>query len=60
MMTMYKNDPKYKIFLSSKNRHYSPFENVKIRNDNKTTKLHILQILKKLIQSGVKLVYDRG
>ncbi len=35
-------------------------EIVKIRYDNKNTKSHFLQILKKLIQSGVKSVYDRG
>ena len=35
-------------------------EIVKIREDNKNTKSHFLQILKKLIQSGVKSVYDRG
>ena len=33
---------------------------VKISKDNKNTKSHFLQILKKLIQSGVKSVYDRG
>ncbi len=33
---------------------------VKIRKDNKNTKSHFLQILKMLIQSEVKSVYDRG
>ena len=58
-MTIYKNDPKYKIFITSKNRHYSAVENVKISNDNKDTKSRILRILIKSIQSGVKSVYDR-
>ena len=58
-MITYKNDPKYKILITSKNRHLLPIENVKIRIDNKSTKSHFLRILIKLIQSGVKSVYDR-
>ena len=58
-MTMYKNDPKYKIIITSKNRHYLTVENVKISNDNKNTKSRNLEILIKLIQSGAKSVYDR-
>ena len=60
MMTIYKNDPKYKIFITSKNRHFLPIENAKIRMNNKSTKSQFLRILIKSIQSGVKSVYDRG
>ncbi|RKU25747.1 hypothetical protein C6497_15420 [Candidatus Poribacteria bacterium] len=60
MMTIYKNDPKYKKIFMSKNRHYSPFGIVKIRKDTKNTKSHFLEILIKSIQSGVKSGYDRG
>ena len=59
MMIIYKNDPKYKIFITSKNRHYLTVRNVKISNDNKNTKSPILEILIKSIQSGVKSVYER-
>ena len=58
-MIIYKNDPKYKSLITSKNRHYLTVGNVKISNDNKNTKSHILEILIKSIQSGVKSVYDR-
>ena len=59
MMITYKNDPKYKSLITSKNRHLLPIGNVKIRKDNKSTKTHFLRILIKSIQSGVKSVYDR-
>ena len=59
MMTIYKNDPKYKSLITSKNRHYLMVGNVKISNDKKNTKSRIFEILIKLIQSGVKSVYDR-
>ena len=59
MMTIYKNDPKYKSLITSKNRHLLPIGNVKIRMDNKSTKSHFLRILINTIQSGVKSVYDR-
>ena len=59
MMIISKNDPKYKILITSKNRHLFQVENNKIRKDNKSTKSHFLRILIKSIQSGVKLVYDR-
>ena len=59
MMIIYKNDPKYKSLITSKNRYFLRVGNVKIRMDNKSTKSHILEILIKLIQSGVKSVYDR-
>ena len=58
-MITYKNDPKYKILITSKNRHLLPIGNVKISNDKKNTKSHILEFLIKSIQSGVKSVYDR-
>ena len=58
-MITYKNDPKYKSLITSKNRHLLPIENVKIRNDKKNTKSCILEILIKSVQSGVKLVYDK-
>ena len=58
-MIIYKNDPKYKIFITSKNRHYLTVGNVKISNKNKSTKSRNLEFLIKLIQSGVKSVYDR-
>ena len=69
IMITYKNDPKYKILITSKNRHLLPTSknrhllpigNVKIRMDKKSTKSHFLRILIKSIQSGVKSVYDRG
>ncbi len=59
MMTTYKNDPKYKSLITSKKRHYLMVGNVKISNNNKNTKSHILEILINAIQSGVKSVYDR-
>ena len=58
-MTIYKNDPKYKIFITSKNRHYLTVGNVKISNDKKNTKSRIFEFLIKSIQSGVKSVYER-
>ena len=60
MMITYKNDPKYKSLITSKNRHLLPIGNVKISNDNKSTKSRFLRILIKSIQSEVKSVYDRG
>ncbi|RKU28733.1 hypothetical protein C6497_08210 [Candidatus Poribacteria bacterium] len=60
MMIIYKNDPKCKKIFMSKNRHYLPVGIVKIRKNINRTKSHFLQILIKLIQSGVKSVYDRG
>ena len=58
-MITYKNDPKYKILITSKNRYFLRIGNVKIRMDKKSTKSHFLRILIKSIQSGVKSVYDR-
>ena len=58
-MTIHKNDPKYKILITSKNQHFLPIENVKISNDNKSTKSRFLEFLIKSIQNGVKSVYDR-
>ena len=59
MMIIYKNDPKYKILITSKNRHLLPIENNKIRKNNKNAKSRILEILIKSIQSGMKSVYNR-
>ena len=59
-MTIYKNDPKYEILYTSKKHTFLTVGNVKIRKDNKDTKPHILEFLKKLIKSGVKSFYDRG
>ena len=58
-MITYKNDPKYKILITSKNRHLLPIGNVKSRKNNKNTKTPFLRILINAIQSGVKSVYDR-
>ena len=59
-MTIFKNDPKYKKFFMSKNQLYYIGCICQNSQGNKNTKSHFLQILKKLIQSGVKTVYDRG
>ena len=59
MMIIYKNDPKYKILITSKNRHFLTSKNVKIRNDKKNTKSLFLEILINLIKSGIKSVCDR-
>ena len=58
-MIIYKNDPKYKNLITSKNRHYCRLEMSKIRKNNKSTKSHFLRILINAIQSDVKSVYDR-
>ena len=64
MMNIYKNDPKYKPkykkTLCQKISFIIQVGIVKISNDNKNTKLLFLEILIKLIQSGVKSVYDKG
>ena len=60
MMTFYKNDPRYNTSFTLKNAPILTVGNVKIRKDKKNTKSHNLEILIKPIQSGVKLVYDRG
>ncbi len=59
-MTIHKNDPNYKVSDTSKKHSFLTVRNVKIRKDKKNTKSHILEILIKSIQSGVKPVYDRG
>ncbi len=59
-MTIYKYDPKYKVSYTSKKHTFLTVGNLKIRKDKKNTKPHILEILIKSIQSGVKSVYDRG
>ncbi|RKU29148.1 hypothetical protein C6497_07095 [Candidatus Poribacteria bacterium] len=63
-MNIYKNDPKYKPkykkTLCQKISYNRQVEIVKISKDNKNTKSHFLEILKKLIQSGVNSVCDRG
>ncbi len=59
MMNIHKNDPNYELSFTSKNAPILTVENVKIRKDNKNTKSHIFEFLKKPIQSGVKPVYNR-
>ncbi len=64
MMTIYKNDPKYKPLYKRALCQKICFNMyggiVKIHKDSKNTKSHFLEILKKLMQSGVKSVYDSG
>ncbi|RKU25346.1 hypothetical protein C6497_15910 [Candidatus Poribacteria bacterium] len=60
MMNTHKNVLNTKKSLCQKNDYNMQIEIVKFRKDNKNTKSHFLQILKKLIKSGVKSVYDRG
>ncbi len=53
-MTIYKNDPKYKKYYVKKSPTFADIMQVgivKIRKDNKNTKSHFLEILKKSIQS---------
>ena len=59
-MTVYKNDPNYEILYTSKKHTFLTVRNVKIRKDNNNTKSHILEILIKSIQTGIKSVYDRA
>ena len=59
-MTIYKNDPNYEILYTSKNYTFLTVGNAKISIDKNNTKSHILEILIKPIQSGVKPVYDRA
>ena len=59
-MTIYKNDPNYKVSYTSKKRTFLMVENVKFRKDKKNTKSHFLEFLINQVQSGVKSVYDRG
>ena len=58
-MTIYKNDPNYEILYTSKKHTFLTVGNVKIRKDNKNTKSHFFEFLIKLIQTGIKLVYNR-
>ena len=64
MMTIYKNDPKYKPLykraLCQKISFNMHDEIYKISKDHKNTKSRFLEILIMSIQSGVKSVYDRG
>ena len=60
MMTINKNDPKYKVSYTSKNYTFLPVGNVKFKKDNNNTKSHFLEILIKSIQNGVKSVYNRA
>ena len=59
-MIIYKNDPKYKSLITSKNQHFLTSENVKISNDKKNTKSRFLEFLINSIKSSLKSVYDRG
>ena len=58
-MTIYKNDPKYKVSYTSKKHTFLTVGNVKIRKDNNNTKTHFFEFLIMLIKSGIKSVYDR-
>ena len=58
-MTIYKNDPNYKVPFTSKKHTFLTVENTKIRKNNKNKKSHIFEILINLIQSAVNAVYDR-
>ncbi|RKU25507.1 hypothetical protein C6497_15640 [Candidatus Poribacteria bacterium] len=59
-MNIYKNVLNKINSLCQKINYNMQVEIVKICKDTKNTKSHFLQILKKLIQSGVKSVYDSG
>ncbi|RKU29612.1 hypothetical protein C6497_05600 [Candidatus Poribacteria bacterium] len=59
MMKIYKNVLNTENFICQKTNYNTQVEIGKISKNNKNTKSHFLQILKKLIQSGVKSVYDR-
>ncbi len=59
-MTIYKNDPNYKVSYTSNMHTFITVGYLKIRKHNNNTKSHIFEFLKKSIQSGVKSVYDRG
>ena len=59
-MNIYKNDPNNKVSYTSKKHTFLTVGNVKIRKDKNNTKSHILEILIKSIQSGVKPVYNRA
>ena len=59
MMTIYKNDPNYKILYTSKKHTFLTVGNVKTRKDKKDTKSHILEFLIFHVQSGVKSVYEK-
>ena len=58
-MIIYKNDPKYKILITSKNQYFYRLKMSKSGWTTKSTKSHFLRILINAIQSGVKSVYDR-
>ncbi len=58
-MTIYKNDPNYKVSYTSNMHTFITDGNLKIRKDNNNTKSHNLEFPIKPIQSGVKSVYNR-
>ena len=49
MMTINKNDPKYKVSYTSKKHTFLAVGNLKVRKDNNNTKSHFLEILIKPI-----------
>ena len=59
MMITYKNDPKYKILITSKNRYFYRLEMSKSGWTTKTQNYAFLRILINAIQNGMKSVYDR-
>ena len=59
-MTLYKNDPNYKVSYTSKKHTFLTVGDVKFRKDNNNTKPHFLEILINQVQTGIKSVYDRG
>ncbi len=58
-MTIYKNDPNYKVSYTSKKHAFLTVGNAKIRKHNKNTKSHFFEFLINQIQTGVKSVYNR-
>ncbi len=60
LMTLYKNDPNNEVSYTSKKHTFLTVGNLKINKDNNNTKSQFFEFLIKLIQSGIKSVYDRG
>ncbi len=59
-MTIYKNDPNYKVSYYVKKHTFLTDQNVKIWKDNKNTKSHFFEFLINQVQTGIKPCYDRG
>ena len=58
MMTIYKNDPNYKVSYTSKNRTFLTVGNVKIRKDNNNPKSHFFEFLINPVQTAITPVID--